>query len=72
MLTLAATYQQTKTIVNNVMSTYQTVLTVDPSVGQSGFAGLYNCAVENNRGTSEMTTIIPGNGKLISMHDEQI
>ena len=35
MITLNATHQQTKMIVDLVASTYQTVLTIDPSVGQS-------------------------------------
>ena len=60
-----ATYQQTKMAVDPVAGTYQTVLTIDSSVGQSGFAGLYYCTVENARGGSSMTVVIPGNGELI-------
>ena len=54
MITLNATYQQTKTVVDPVESTYQTVLTIDPSVGQSNIVGTYNCTVENARGRSSM------------------
>ena len=55
MITLSATYQQTKRVVDLVQGTYQTVLTIDPSVGQSDFGGTYNCTVENVRGRSSMT-----------------
>ena len=55
MITLNATYQQTKKVVDPVESTYQTVLTIDPSVGQSHTVGIYNCTVENARGGSSMT-----------------
>ena len=53
-ITLNATYQQTKTVVDPVEGTYQTVLTIDPSVGQSDIVGTYNCTVENVRGRSSM------------------
>ena len=65
MITLNDTYQQTKRVVNTTAGTYQTVLTISESVGQSGFAGLYECEVVNSRGNSSMKTIIAGNGKLI-------
>ena len=65
MITPNATYQQTKRLVDPVAGTYQTVLTIDSSVGQSGFAGLYYCTVVNARGVSSMTVVIPGNGELI-------
>ena len=55
MITLNGTYQQTKTVVDPVEGTYQIVLTIDPSVGQSDIFGLYNCTVENARGRSSMT-----------------
>ena len=58
MITLSATYQQTKRIVDNVNGTYQTVLTIDPSVGQ--IVGTYNCTVENDRGRSSRTVVVPG------------
>ena len=66
MIPLSATYQQTKRVVDPVSGTYQAVLTVDSSVSQSGFAGLYYCTVENARGISLMTVVIPGNGELVS------
>ena len=55
-ITLNATYQQTKRVVDLVSGTYQTILTIDPSVGQSDIYGTYNCTVENARGESSMTT----------------
>ena len=60
MITLNATHQQTKTVIDNSTSTYQTVLTIDPSVGQSGIVGTYNCTVENIRGESSKTVVVPG------------
>ena len=59
-ITLNATYQQTKTVVDTVMGTYQTVLTIDPSVSQSDIIGTYNCTVENVRGKSSMTVVETG------------
>ena len=58
MITLNATYQQTKRLVDSVNGTYQTVLTIDPSVDQ--IVGTYNCAVENDRGKSSRTVVVPG------------
>ena len=55
MITLNTTYQQTKRVVDFVEGTYQTVLTIDPSVDQSDIVGTYNCTVENARGESSMT-----------------
>ena len=60
MITLNATYQQTKRLVDSVASTYQTVLTIDPPVGWSDIVGTYNCTVENVRGKSSKTTVVPG------------
>ena len=54
-ITLSGTYQQTKRVVDPVAGTYQTMLTIDPSVGQSHTVGIYNCTVENARGGSSMT-----------------
>ena len=62
-ITLNATHQQTKRVVDPVMSTYQTVLTIDPSVSPSDIVGSYNCTVENARGRSSMTVVILGNGE---------
>ena len=59
MITLNATYQQTKSVVDSVNGTYQTVLTIDPSVGQSDIVGTYNCTVENIRGEFSETVDIP-------------
>ena len=59
-ITPNATYQQTKTLVYPEKGTYQTVLTIDPSVGQQGIVGTYNCTVENVRGKSSMTLVVTG------------
>ena len=59
-ITLNATYQQTKSLVDSVTSTYQTVLTIDPSLHYSRVVGTYNCAVENDRGESSETVVVPG------------
>ena len=64
MITLNATYQQTKRVVDSVGGTYQTVLTIDPSVGQSDMMGLYECTVENTRGRSSVTRIVGDSGEL--------
>ena len=64
-ITLNATYQQTKRVVDLVTGTYQTVLTIDPSVGQSDIVGTYSCTVENNKGTTSVTRVVAGNGELI-------
>ena len=55
---LSATKQQTKTLVDPVKGTYQTVLTIDSSVGPSGLVGNYNCTVENIRGTSSRSVFV--------------
>ena len=63
MITFNATYQQTKSVVDPVASTYQTVLTIDPSVD---IVGTYNCTVENARGSASAATLtVAGNGELI-------
>ena len=49
MVTLNATHQQTKNLVDAVAGTYQTVLTINSSVGRSDIVGTYNCTVENAR-----------------------
>ena len=59
MITLNATHQQTKRLVDPVNGTYQTVLTIDPSVGWSDIVGTYNCTVENDRGESSETVVVP-------------
>ena len=62
-ITLNATYQQTKRVVDPVEGTYQTVLTIGSSVGESDIVGRYNCAVENARGRSSMM-VVASNGEL--------
>ena len=59
-ITLNATYQQTQIVTNTTTSTYQTVLTIDQSVNQSDIEGTYNCTVENIRGESSKTVVVPG------------
>ena len=59
MITLNTTYQQTKRLVDPVNGTYQTVLTIDSSVGRSDIVGTYNCTVENVRGGSSETVVVP-------------
>ena len=59
-ITLDATYWQTKRVVDPGNGTYQTVLTIDPSVGQSDIVGTYNCTVENVRGESSETVVVRG------------
>ena len=63
-ITLNATHKQTKIVTNTTASTYQTVLTIDPSVSPSVIVGTYNCTVENNRGSSSSFYVIPGSGEL--------
>ena len=58
MIALSATYQQTKSLVDPVLGTYQTVLTIDPSVGQQDIVGIYNCTVENDRGASSQIVVV--------------
>ena len=63
-ITLNATHQQTKSLVDSVTSTYQTVLTIDPSLHYSRVVGTYNCAVKNDRGESSETVVVPGKVEL--------
>ena len=56
-----ATHQQTKRLVDPVNGTYQTVLTINSSVGFSDIVGTYNCTVENARGVSSITVDVTGN-----------
>ena len=62
-ITPNATYQQTKRVVDPVLGTYQTVLTIDPSVSQSDIVGTYICTVENARGRSLNLVVVSGNGE---------
>ena len=62
MITLNATYQQTKRL---VYGTYKTVLTIDPSVAQ--IAGTYySCTVENVRGKSSETVVVLGENTTLA------
>ena len=65
-ITPNATYQQTKRVVDPVAGTYQTVLTIDPSVDQSDIMGTYNCTVSNARGKSSMLLVVKGENFLPS------
>ena len=62
MITLNATHQQTKRVVDPVMGTYQTVLTINPSID---IVGTYNCTVKNVRGKSSKLYPIAGSGELM-------
>ena len=59
-ITPNATHQQTKSLVYPDKGTYQTVLTIDPSVGQQSIVGTYNCTVENVRGKSSKALVVTG------------
>ena len=65
MITLNDTYQQTMRIIDNVTSTYQTILIIDPLVSLSNIVGTYNCTVENDRGESSETLIVPGETRTV-------
>jgi len=56
----ATTHQETKSVVDPVNGTYQTVLTVNSSVSWSDIVGTYTCTVENVRGESSETVVVPG------------
>ena len=64
MITPNATHQQTKSVVDPVLGTYQTMLTTDPSVDQQDIVGVYNCTVENDRGESSKTFVVTGETSL--------
>ena len=59
-ITLNATHHETKRVVDPGNGTYQTVLTIDPSVGQDDIVGTYSCTVKNTRGESSETVVVPG------------
>jgi len=63
-ITPNATHQQTKSVVDPVLGTYQTMLTIDPSVDQQDIVGVYNCTVENDRGESSKTFVVTGETSL--------
>ena len=60
MITLNATHQQTKRVVDAVNGTYQTVLTINSSVSWSDIVGTYTCTVVNVRGESSGTMVVRG------------
>ena len=60
MITVNATHQQTKSLVDSVTSTYQTVLNIDQSLDRWNITGTYSCTVENDRGESSETVVVPG------------
>ena len=68
MITLGVTYQQTKRVVDPVNGIYQTVLTIDPSVNEEDIVGTYNCTVENDRGESSETVVVPGETFLLFIY----
>ena len=57
---ITGTYQQTKRVVDPVAGTYQTVLTIDQTLSKSVIVGTYSCTVENDRGNSSETVVVPG------------
>ena len=59
-ITPNATHQQTKTLVYPDNGTYQTLLTIAPSVRQQSLVGTYNCTVENVRGKSSKELVVTG------------
>ena len=59
-ITLNATHQQTKRLVDPVNGTYQTVLTINSSLDQSDIVGMYSCTVRNIRGDSSETVVVTG------------
>ena len=59
-ITLNATHQQTKSLVDPVNGTYKTILTINSSVDQSDIVGTYSCTVENDRGESSGTVVVTG------------
>ena len=72
MITLNATYWQTKRVVGPGNGTYQTVLTINSSVSQCGVVGTYNCTVENVRGRSSETVVVPPGESWIPSFDPKM
>ena len=60
MITLNTTHKQTMRVIDPVAGTYQTVLTIDPSLDMSSIVWTYNCTVENARGNSSEMVVVPG------------
>ena len=57
-VTLSDTHQQTKKVVDGAYQAVQ--LTINSSVEWSSIVGTYNCTVENSRGQSSETVVVPG------------
>ena len=68
MITLNATHQQTKRLVDAVNGTYQTVLTINSSLDQSDIVGTYSCTVRNVKGESSEAVVVPGETCSIVPH----
>ena len=64
-ITPNATHQQTKSVVDPVDGTYQTVLSINSSVSQSNIVGTYTCTVANARGESSETVVVPGETRTL-------
>ena len=64
-ITLNDTHQQTRRLVDAVNGTYQTLLTINSSVSQRDIVGTYNCTVENARGGSSETVVVPGETRTL-------
>ena len=67
MITHNATYHQTKRLVDPVTGTYQTVLTIDLSLDLRNIVGTYSCTVENDRGISSETVVVPGETGILAL-----
>jgi len=59
-ITLNATHQQTRRVVDPDTGIFQIVLTFNSSVRQSDIVGTYNCTVTNDRGESSETVVVRG------------
>ena len=68
MITLNATHQQTKKVIDPVNGTYRTVLTINSSVDQSDIVGTYSCTVRNVKGESSEAVVVPGEACSIVPH----
>ena len=59
-ITPSTTYQQTQMIVDTVESTYQNTLTIAQSVTEHDLYALFNCMIENSRGSSNRSEFYYG------------
>ena len=60
MITPNATYQQTQMIVDSVEGIYQNTLIVAHSVTEHDLYALFNCMIENSRGSSNRSEFFYG------------